>query len=636
MSRPIRAPALAALVLLAATACQDYNFNPVGHCLIQPGTKRFTLSSVDTADILFVVDDSGSMAAEQQRLADAFDTFVTNLSQTNDLRRTQGLEPFGYHVAVTTTSVYWNYQTANTCTSSCPGASGQAVCCVGSAPARQPKRCTSSDQCGSGNQCLDTCAGWKGELVCCSAPDAAPPETELIPCSREGTICGTLETHYDFNAACSAGTVDVGVAVDQWPYPHGSFVGQAATTTANPRVLHFDKRLYKTEPQTNSQGFTRLDLEDFFKENVRVGVCGSGQEQALQAARLAIESALSGQQRDTYSYAALDENATPATTASWDGTKRLAGSAAVWPNPNSKLVVVFVGDEDDCSSPQDPSGGVVMLAEGPGVDACTRDATDPAPVGQKEFAVSSFVDYLTGLGRPLAAGFIFPAAQESCSGEGCTPGLCADPVCGRTDVCGAQAAGTRLYATAGELRGRGVDVVMGSICDNGTSEKPGFSAILDEIAEVVKPPSTLTLPSQPAQDAVTLLRIASSNGETRKLCGRPLAPGPATLTAAQDTLADWWFTQSSSPGIGADAGGPVAISRFVYINPKGSCRANPGETYSADYLGVVPAGGCVTSASDPDGSTYCRDRLGGPVGAFTCFVPPGASTGTCTCSGSTP
>ncbi len=81
MSRPFRTRTLVAVVGLVAAGCQDYNFNPVGHCLIQPGGDQFTLSSVSTADVLFVVDDSGSMEGEQLRLADDFGDFVDNLDE---------------------------------------------------------------------------------------------------------------------------------------------------------------------------------------------------------------------------------------------------------------------------------------------------------------------------------------------------------------------------------------------------------------------------------------------------------------------------------------------------------------------------------------------------------------------------
>ena len=60
-------------------ACQDYNFSPVKYAVIQPGTERVTLSEISTADILFVVDDSGSMGLKQQKLAASFDAFVASL-----------------------------------------------------------------------------------------------------------------------------------------------------------------------------------------------------------------------------------------------------------------------------------------------------------------------------------------------------------------------------------------------------------------------------------------------------------------------------------------------------------------------------------------------------------------------------
>jgi hypothetical protein len=609
MLRPFRTTAVAVLTLLAA-GCQDYNFNPVGHCLIQPGSERVVLSSISTADVLFVVDDSGSMGGEQRALAENFHRFIENLDATNAVRANGGLQPIDFHLAVTTTSVYWNFETSETCRSDCTGAAGQRVCCVGQTPVRRPPRCTGPGdaQCPATTSCRLDCSRLQGEFHCCAADGSIPAAalTELVPCAREGIMCGALETHYDFQG-CSNG-----ISPNQWPYPQGDFVGQLASAFTpvpgpGPRVLHFDKELYGPAAR-NKQGFDRTQLVNMFRENVQVGICGSGQEQALQAGRLALQKALAGQQKDTYDAAGALRWTAPSPTS-------LPGSApARWPNPNSKLVVVFVGDEDDCSSPQDPSGGVVMLGEPPGSDACSRDATDTTPVGRKQFPVSDFVSFFTSLGRPVAAGFILPAAQNTCSLATCTTaGLCC-PASGCTAQDGAQARGTRLLAAAQGLSQAGVDVVAGSICD------PDFGKLLNDIAEIVKPPQTLVLPSEPAESRIALLRIMRPNGDTRKLCGAPLAPGAATLGAAQGTGADWWFTQTGDPGV------PVAVSRFVYINPNGSCIANPGETYSADYLGVVPAGGC---ASDQE----CTAKLGGTAGDLQCFVPPGLSRGTCTCKG---
>ncbi len=650
MSRPHRARGVLAFLLLAVTGCQDYNFNPVGHCLIQPGSRRETLSNISTADVLFVVDESGSMAGEQLALAANFDTFISNMNQANVSRAAGGLLPIDFHLAVTTSSVFWNYQTTSTCRTDCPGAAGQPVCCTsGSVPERKPITCAGAGAAcpaptgtNAATTCRLDCNGLSGEYHCCAADGSYTSDvmTALVPCSaaRVGTMCGTLETHYDFNSCTSP------VASDEWPYPRGDFVSRGDfvnfATPPKPRVLHFDKELY-TGGGTNQQGFTSAELVQWFKDNIQVGTCGSGQEQALEAAQLALETAFKGQQKDTYDASGNLVWTAPTATA-------LPGSApARWPNPNSKLVLVLVGDEDDCSSPEDPSGGVVMLAESPSCstpgacDACQRDplSTTPEAIRNKQTPVSEFVSYFAGLNRPdrpVAAAFILPAAQESCTLDTCTTnGLCCPPS-GCNAVNGAQARGIRLLETAKGLAAAGVEVLAGSICDPNFG---GTGGILDQIAEIVKPPSGLELPTLPAANEVTLLRIAESSGQTRKVCSRP-APAGLTLAAAQDALDaqgnhyDWWFTADKNPG------DSVALSQFVYINPKGACIANPGETYSADYLGQLPAGGCF-GATPQAADDMCQQYLGGQAGSWTCFagvdsggacVPPTvAAPGTCIC-----
>lgn len=669
MSRTLRARwarACALALALGAAGCQNYNFNPVRQCVIQPGTKRVTLSNVSSADVLFVVDDSGSMAAEQARLATNFDVFIGNLDAANAARAEAELEPFDFHISVTSTSVYWNFQTdakpggPYVCSTSCGPAAGRAVCCRTDGtnqPARAAVACTpGTTTCPAGTACGANCQGLKGENYCCNQADGSFPVgsvTAEIPCTRVGTVsdpleCGTFERHYDFSGTCVPG-----VAVDEWPYPAGDFVSWTSGGTANPRVLHFDKELYTGT--ANRQGFTRAELISFFGDNVSVGTCGSGQEQALQAARLAVQKAAAGQQRDTYA-----RTGAPAPQT-WTPATRTAGSTADFLAPERKLVLVFVGDEDDCSAPADPSGGVVFLAQ-LGEDACQRDASTGAPLGQKQYTVAEIADYFMGLGRPVGAAFILPAAQNSCSGDTCTAGLCCGDcpvsggVCQRNATCGAQAAGHRLIAAASEFRNRGADVVVGSICDN-------FGPLLDGIAELVKPPSGLTLPSLPAEEEVTLLRIADAAGQTRKMCGRPMPPGSfASMLAAQGQLDpdtgrpyDWWFTASpnvTEPG----AWNPVAVSQHVYINPKGGCIANPGETYSADYLAKLPSGGCWDDAAytrqtyvdaggasqtETHGDAMCRSILGGAAGSWTCYAgvdtgnacvaPTAGATGTCIC-----
>jgi hypothetical protein len=634
MSRPSRVRALALLALTAAAGCQDYNFNPVGHCLIQPGTQRVKLSDVSTADVLFVVDDSGSMGGEQQKLSDNFSFFIQNLSQTNVNRVAQGQSPIDFHLAVTTTSIFYNAPAGALCRSDCPGAAGAGpVCCnisgtTPTAPLKAVQTCSGdADTSCIAGACRNDCKTFLGEYVCCDPGTKVPVATQEIACETVDEPCGDLRTHYQWNAASP--TCDPGSAAGQneRPYPQGRFVGLGG----NPRVIHFDKQLYScgTPPcTTNSQGYTAAQLQAFFTQNVVAGTCGSGEEQGLQAGRLAVQKALAGEQRDT-----VGPTGTP------------GDAPAAWPHDASKLVLVFVGDEDDCSSPQSASAGIVLSGD-PGTDTCQLDQAKPADQ-QKEFSVASIVDYFTGLpgDRPLGAAFIVSArsstANNYCQDETCTADICCDTACTgssacTSNVCGGQAKGTRLLEAANQLRARNADVVSGSICD------PNFNVILNRIAEIVKPPSGLLLPSQPAAEEVAVLRIARADGKTRKTCN---GPAPATLDAAGAKAAgyDWWFTASREQ-VTPDQQHPTAASRYVYINHDTlSCEASPGESYSADYLGRLPAQGCAGATVD-EADASCVSTLGGRAGDWTCFagtdaggaclLPTGGAgglVGTCLC-----
>ena len=637
MARSLPLRALLPLAIVAVAGCQDYNFNPVGHCLIQPGPERVQLSNLSTADVLFVVDDSGSMGGEQEKLAQNFAAFIANLDQTNLTRRTAGLEPIDFHVAVTTTSVFHNGATAaTTCRSDCPGAAGSLVCCettsTGDAPVKVAKRCAASSECG-GLECRTDCAGLLGESVCCDATTKVAPTSEALACATANAPCGALDTHFRFDGLCAPGNA----TADAY-YPHGSFVGLGD----NPRVLHFDKELYPATDAAgqpirdgalpacsdgskicNRQGYTAAQLKNWFSSpttgggwsgNVIAGTCGSGQEQGLQAAKLAVQKAVEGKQLDTR-----------------NASGQPASAPAAWLHDNSKLVLVFVGDEDDCSSPEDPSGGVI-LSGAPGSDSCRNDANQPAP---KQFGVAGMVDYFASLNRPMGAAFIVSAtsAQSNsvCQDDSCVAGLCCDTQCTgnpgvcSSSICGGQGPGIRLLAAKTAFQGKGADTVVGSMCD------PNFGSILDRIAEIVKPPSGLELPTQPAGSEIVLLRIANAKGETRKTCRGP-APATMTVTEAKAAGYDWWFT-------GADQQTPTIATTDIFINhDTGNCEANPGETYSADYLGRLPAAGCQTRHD-------CYASLGGTKATsgtevWTCyagegptgFVPPTvAAPGTCIC-----
>jgi hypothetical protein len=223
----------------------------------------------------------------------------------------------------------------------------------------------------------------------------------------------------------------------------------------------------------------------------------------------------------------------------------------------------------------------------------------------------------------------------ACRADLCTSEPAVDPYC-TTDpsgqlTCGGVAAGTRFLALSTALGAKGSDTVAGSVCQAGepaatqgtpptfSAANAGFSSILKRVAEVVKQPAGLSLPTQPASAALTVLRIVGRDGKTRKTCYGPADVG-TTQAAAQAAVPpwDWWFTGADETNLTAT--GP---SRFVYINrATGSCTADAGETYSADYLGLVPAGGCA-------GPADCQAALGATVDDWKCQVPDGSTRGTC-------
>jgi hypothetical protein len=715
MPRRTRRPFTLALALVgvltgvALAACQDYNFSPVRYCLIQPGSERVTLSDVSTADLLFVVDDSGSMGGEQQKLQASFDAFVRNLQDTNTARVSVKLEPIDFHIAITTTSVFLNAQTNATCSTSCGGAAGQQVCCSASSnlPLQVARACTTTADCGGVGSCLDTCAQHAGELVCCAAP-GAPAVQAPLACADVGAACGRLQTRYAVTRAprlcatsggvttsCSVGpdgtganpapagyackttcnglggtsaccdaagnvwsdpTCDIGVGSEGGLYPRGDFVRKGS----NPRVLHFDKSLFcdrAVDPATsqevcactlsadplacNAPGGNAAAIPALvsqFQQNIAVGTCGSGQEQGLEAARRAIEKALAGTQ--------------PAEAG---------GEQPDWPHPRrvvapgerapSKLVVVFVGDEDDCSTAEDVTGGVIFANSGN--DACEADGALPEDQ-QKRTRLSVYAEFLGSLGRPVAGAFIVSATGAPCAGPAecqalcgadtcpsncvdgdCRANICCDTactgdanVCTLAGLCGGQGAGYRFIDFSKVLIGRGADTVVGSVCNPGQGAappasvpppylKPGFSSILERVAEVVKQPAGLQLPTQPAAAQLTLLRIAAPDGKTRKTC---VGPAPAGTSGAALDGYDWWFTG----GDDTDRS-PTGPSKFIFLNlSTRNCEANPGETYSADYLGLVPASGCLTGAD-------CQAALGGTLEDWTCDLTQGGARGSCLC-----
>jgi hypothetical protein len=97
---------------------------------------------------------------------------------------------------------------------------------------------------------------------------------------------------------------------------------------------------------------------------------------------------------------------------------------------------------------------------------------------------------------------------------------------------------------------------------------------------------------------------------------------------------DWWFTDGND----VNQRVPTTASKFITINHDTQrCEADAGQTYSADYLGLVPAGGCASDSECVDllgdlkapARWYCAPDpdLGLPAGS----PPPPGARGSCIC-----
>jgi hypothetical protein len=89
----MRTTLFAAAVGLSTLGCQDYLFTQVCPNTVREVRRSDAELTVSPADILFVVDNSGSMAEEQENLARNFDAFISELTD----------EGGDYRVAVVTT-----------------------------------------------------------------------------------------------------------------------------------------------------------------------------------------------------------------------------------------------------------------------------------------------------------------------------------------------------------------------------------------------------------------------------------------------------------------------------------------------------------------------------------------------------
>ena len=335
----------------AALACAACGSAPPG-AVTKCDTTAVVPGAVKT-DILFVVDDSGSMAAEQANLATNFQVFIDALAASpvkND-----------FQIGITTTSVDRN-------------------------------------------------------------------DTSGSPTTLAGTFEGV--------GSCSG---YVGHA-----YPAGALITVDAGTGR--QVNGGDTRILSAASATLVQDFRR---------NVNVGVCGSGKEQGLRAARLALSEPL------------------------------LSGANAGFLRAGSRLAVIVVSDANDCSDPGDGLGHPLV------------DPSDVPTCQQKAEQVADFVQFLKG---PVGgqARDVVVATIAAVDPSTLQPALCTGA--GGT----AENPAPRYVDFAAAF---GTKSAVASICD------ASFASTLQTIAGLIAT-QTVPLTEEPADWRLLAVSVARAAGST--------------------------------------------------------------------------------------------------------------------------
>ncbi len=361
---------LVAAALLSIAGC-GWLDTPPPNAVTTCGTIGFAPAKTD---ILFVVDDSGSMAEEQRILADNFQTFIAKLASlpiAND-----------FQIGITTTSVDFEQDDA------------------------------------SGTPVVSTVF---------SPPGSYPNSGQ--------------------------------------PYPAGALVAVDPATgeyiTTAPRILRGDSPT----------------LVQDFQNNVKVGTWGSGKEQGLRAARLAVSDRIAD------------------------------GKNAGFLRPGARLAVVILSDEDDCSDPNHAVSWIHSPPD-PSYDACHSQTAKDAiePVG----------DFVTFFGQPIAG-----ERRNVVVGviAGVNPTTLEPALCGNAfDVA------TRYKAF---VDGFAVDGLIDSICN------PSFASTLERIATLIG--QEVPLSEEPADWRLLQVSLQKSGGAVVPCRVAPVGDATADVVYAPHT-----------------------------------------------------------------------------------------------------
>jgi hypothetical protein len=341
--------------LPACGGCDAVPPNAVVDCNVAtviPGTAK--------TDILFVVDDSGSMNGAQNNLRANFQAFVDRLQASvvkND-----------FQIGVTTSSVDTYAQ-------------------------------------GAANPYPDTF--WNPNTPADTCP--APP--------------------YPTGTTYPKGAL---VSVAEAPGTTGDPLKRVQSTTSPPRILSVNSSTLVAD----------------FTSNAFVGVCGSGKEQGLEAARLALQASSPG------------------------------GANAGFLRTGARLAVIILSDDDDCSDP-------------------LHTGTSREPTACTSYAVQNYVDYfngpIDGETRPLVLGLVIAVDPTTLQ-----PAACIEP-----SGNAAEHPALRYRAFADQF---GSNVYVDSIC------KTNFHDTLVQIASLIDPGQVLPLSGEPPDWRLMAVTVVRADG----------------------------------------------------------------------------------------------------------------------------
>ncbi|MGC9043688.1 MAG: hypothetical protein ACP5KG_07520 [Myxococcota bacterium] len=354
---------LGTLLFTLFISCQDYYFFNLPQ---KPTTEFNDVKSIDTitkSDILFLVDNSGSMAQEQENLAKNLDKFINGIiSAQND-----------FHIAVITTDV--DYLPLDECDMACTN----GMDCI------EAKEVTKILRPGT-KYCTKKCNS-----------DADCPPYDTSRNSVTPSICVEVEGFEKGQKYCI-------------PENNGRFRSCKPTqqncqyySGEHPKVL-----TSKTKSQVGDNSFIGI-----FRDNVKVGINGTGFEKGLSAIRMALD-------RDWKD---------PLT-----GKNLVDNENVGFLRPDAKLTIIVLTDEEDCSYvPYDPTFNEDTNDRCyPNPNTCHPDcqpmqpdfsSNPPCPYGATPTSAVEDSDYAK-------------ANQQYCMKECSSPSDCssyrwADPKCGK-------------------------------------------------------------------------------------------------------------------------------------------------------------------------------------------------------------